>query len=145
VSEQDEPQDRPTAAPFLGALVIIVLVITGIFLFNRHSGDGDAGAIGTAVTGQNDALQRQNYPDFLKYTCSAQKGTQDDVLARQRDSVGRRGERYVDGVGNVSVDGDHATAKAIYHFKNDEDAKVTVDVSLAREDGTWKVCSPTPS
>ena len=31
----DEPRDRPTMAPFLGALAIIVLVVIAIWLFNR--------------------------------------------------------------------------------------------------------------
>lgn len=145
MTDQDEPADRPTPAPFLGALVIIVIVITAIFVFNRNSGGGDPELIGRAVSGQNDALQRQNYQDFLTYTCAGQHGTGDEVLARQRDSVAKRGERYVDGVGNVVVDGDHATAKVTYHFKNDEDTKVGADLSFVKEDGTWKVCSAGPA
>lgn len=145
MSDQDQSADRPTPAPFLGALVIIVIVITAIFVFNRNSGGGDPELIGRAVSGQNDALQRQDYQDFLTYTCGAQQGKQDQVLARQRDSVAKRGERYVDGVGNVVVDGDRATAKVTYHFENDEDAKVGADMSFVKEDGTWKVCSAGPA
>ncbi len=74
MSDQDDQQDRPTAAPFLGALVIIVIVITVIFVLNRQSGGGgDPEQIGTAVSGQNDALQRQDYQDFVKYTCKEQQ------------------------------------------------------------------------
>jgi hypothetical protein len=144
VSDQDDQQDRPTAAPFLGALVIIVIVITAIFVLNRHSDGGDPELIGTAVSGQNDALQRQDYQDFVKYTCKEQQGTQDDVLARQRNSAATRGERYVDGVGNVVVTGDRATAKATYHFNNAPDTLVGADLVLVREDGSWKICSATP-
>lgn len=145
MSDQDESADRPTPAPFLGALVIIVIVITAIFVFNRNSGGGDAELIGRAVSGQNDALQRQNYQDFLTYTCTGQHGTQAAVLGGQRNSVAKRGERYVDGVGNVVVNGDRATAKVTYHFKNDEDTKVGADLAFVKEDGTWKVCSPGPA
>ncbi|MBI3225850.1 MAG: lumazine-binding protein [Mycolicibacterium cosmeticum] len=145
MSEQDEPRDRPTPAPFLGALVIIVLVITAIFVLNRHSDGGDPEQIGNAVSGQNAALQGHNYEDFVKYTCREQQGKKDDVLARQRDSAAKRGERYVDGVGNVVVDGDRGTAKATYHFNNAPDAKVGADLTLVREGGMWKVCSATPS
>lgn len=145
MSDQDEPREKVTAAPFLGALVIIVIVITAIFVFNRNSDGGDPEQIGNAVSGQNDALQRQNYPDFVKYTCAGQQGKQDDILARQRDSVSKRGERYVDGVGTVVVDGDHATAKVTYHFKHDEEAKVGVDMSFVKEGGAWKVCTAGPS
>lgn len=144
MSDQDDQQDRPTAAPFLGALVIIVIVITVIFVLNRQSGGGDPELIGTAVSGQNDALQRQDYQDFVKYTCKEQQGTQDDVLARQRNSAATRGERYVDGVGNVVVNGDRATAKATYHFNNAPDTLVGADLVLVREDGSWKICSATP-
>lgn len=145
MSDQDESRDNVTAAPFLGALAIIVIVITAIFVFNRDSGGGDPEQIGNAVSGQNDALQRQNYPDFVKYTCRDQRGSQDDVVARQRDSVAKRGERYVDGVGTVVVDGDHATAKVTYHFANDEDTKVGADMAFVKEDGAWKVCTAGPS
>ena len=58
--------DRPTMAPFLGALAIIVLVVITIGLFNIF-GKNDVPEdqqVGWAAVGQNDALQRQNYADF---------------------------------------------------------------------------------
>jgi hypothetical protein len=143
----DSDADRPTMAPFLGALGIIALVVIAIVLFNVF-GDSEPPAdqqVGRAVVGQNDALQRQNYADFRTYTCRDQQGTEADVLARQRDSVTTRGERFVDDVTEIKVDGDRATAKVTYHFEKATDTKTGVAMTFVREDGAWKVCSIGPS
>jgi hypothetical protein len=145
--EDDPVTDRPTIAPFLGALAIIVLVVIAIGLFNMF-GDDDVPPdqqVGRAAVGQNDALQRQSYADFRTYTCRDQLGVEADVLARQRDSVAKRGERFVDDVTDVAIDGDHATAKVTYHFDKAPDAKTGVAITFVREDGAWKVCSTGPS
>jgi hypothetical protein len=147
VTDPDElPQDRPTVAPFLGALAVIVLVVTGIVLFNVF-GRSDPPAdqqVGRAAVGQNDALQRRDYAAFRTYTCRDQQGAETDVLARQQDSVDKRGERFVDDVADIKVDGDRATAKVTYHFAKTPDAKTGVDMTFVREDGAWKVCSTGP-
>jgi hypothetical protein len=91
--EGDSAADRPTMAPFLGALAIFVLVVIVIGLFNVFGGSDvpEDQRVGRAAVGQNDALQRQNYADFRSYTCRGQQGIEADVLARQRDSVAKRG------------------------------------------------------
>jgi hypothetical protein len=134
-------------APFLGALAIIVLVVIAIWLFNVFGTD-DVPAdqqVGKAAVGQNDALQRQHYADFRTYTCHAQQGPEADILARQRDSVAKRGERFVDDVTDVVIDGDRATATVTYHFGKAPDTKTGVAMTFTREDGAWKVCSTGPS
>jgi hypothetical protein len=143
VSEPDAGEDKPTLAPFLGALAIIVLVVIGIVAFNvfGRSEDTPDQQVRAAVVGQNAALQRQSYADFQSFTCRAQQRTEADVLAGQRDSVGKSGERYVDEVADITVDGDHATAKVTYHFAKTPDAKSNAAVALLKEDGAWKVCS----
>jgi hypothetical protein len=137
------PPDRPTMAPFLGALAVIVLVVIAIVLFNSIGGSGPTPEqdVGRAVVGQNDALQRQSYADFRAYTCRAEQGTEADFLAHQRDSVAKNGERYVDGVSNVRVDGDRAIADATYHFDKTADTTSKSELTVVREDGAWKVCS----
>jgi len=144
--EGDSAADRPTMAPFLGALAIFVLVVIVIGLFNVFGGSDvpEDQRVGRAAVGQNDALQRQNYADFRSYTCRGQQGIEADVLARQRDSVAKRGERFVDDVTGVAVDGDRATAKVTYHFDKAPDTKTGVETTFVREDGAWKVCSPGP-
>jgi hypothetical protein len=145
--EDDAAADRPTIAPFLGALAIIVLVVIAIGLFNMFGSDDvpPDQQVGRAAVGQNDALQRRNYADFRSYTCRDQQGVEADVLARQRDSVSKRGERFVDDVTDVAIDGDHATAKVTYHFDKAQDTKTGVPMTFVREDGAWKVCSTGPS
>jgi hypothetical protein len=138
--------DRPTFAPFLGALTIIVLVVITIGLFSIFGGDvPEDQRVGQAAVGQNDALQRQNYADFRTYTCRDQHGVEAEVLAGQRDSVAKRGERFVDGVTDVVIDGDRATAKVTYHFDKAPDTKSSVSMTFVREDRAWKVCSTGPS
>jgi len=144
--EPEPDADRPTIAPFLGALAIVVIVLIAIVLLN-YFGDEDKPAgqqIAESVMGQNDALQRQHYADFRGYTCRSQLGNEAEILAGQRDSVAKHGERYIDDITDVAVDGDHATAKVTYHFGNAPDAKTAVETALVREDEAWKVCSTGP-
>ena len=145
--QADEAADRPTMAPFLAALAIIVVVVIAIWLFSVFSGDSTPPdqQVGLAAVGQNDALQRENYADFTGYTCAAEHGKEADVLARQRDSTAKRGARFVDNVTDVKIDGDRATATVTYHFDKAEDDKKPVPMTFVREDGAWKVCSTGPS
>jgi hypothetical protein len=139
----DEPADRPTMAPFLGALAIIVLVVIGIVVANLSSGDGlsEEQRVGRAAVGQNDAMQRQNWGSFTDYTCRDQQGTEADFLARQRDSVAKQGARFVDDVTGVRIDGDRAAGTVVYHFDKTPDTKVSAATTFVREDSAWRVCS----
>nr|CRL70263.1 hypothetical protein CPGR_01558 [Mycolicibacterium malmesburyense] len=140
------PGDRPTAAPFLIALTLVVLVVIGIWLLNLFGNEEEPPEqqVARAAVGQNDALQRQNYADFRGYTCPAQAHNEAEVLAEQRDSVAKRGERFVDDVTDVAIDGDRATAKVTYHFDKAPDDKKAVDMTFIRDGDAWKVCSPGP-
>jgi hypothetical protein len=145
--EDDSATDRPTMAPFLGALAIIVLVVIAIGLLNIFGKNDppEDQQVGRAAVGENDALQRQNYADFRSYTCRGQQGVEADILARQRDSVAKLGDRFVDDVTDVVIDGDRATAKVTYHFGKAPDTKTGVAMTFVREDGAWKVCSTGPN
>jgi hypothetical protein len=138
----DYGPDRPTIAPFLGALAVIVLVVIGIMLFNVFDGSSPAPGtdVGRAIVGQNDALQRQDYADFRDFTCRAVQRGEADFLARQRDSVAKHGERYIDDVKDVRIDGDRATATVTYHFDKTADTTSGSELTVVREDGSWKVC-----
>ena len=144
-----EPEDSSTGSsvgPFLGALTIIVAVVIAIWLFNIFSSDEltDDQQIARAVSAQNAALQQRNYAEFLVYTCSEEWGEESEILDQQRDSVAQRGERIVERVAGVNVDGDQATAEVTYYFDKDSDAKEAVQVDLVRREGVWKVCSTGP-
>lgn len=142
-ASDDAADDRRTAMPFLAALAIVVLVVIGIAVANLFGGDGlsEEERVGRAAVGQNDAMQRESYPDFADYTCAEQRGTEVDFLARQRDSVGKQGARYVDDVTDVRIDGDMATATVVYHFEQAPDSKINSATRFVREDGEWRVCS----
>lgn len=135
--------DRPTTTPFLAALVIIVIVVIGIALVNVFQGDGltDEQQVGRAAVGQNDAMQRESFPDFRDFTCAEHQGTEADFLARQRDSVAKNGDRFIDGVTTVQVDGERASATVVYHYDKQPDNKINVETTFVREDGEWRVCS----
>jgi hypothetical protein len=147
VSSDDDATDRPTMAPFLGALAIIVIVLIAIWLFNAFGGDRtpEDQKVGRAAVGQNDALQRENFADFSKYTCKKLQGAEPDVIAHQRDSKNKRGARFVDDVTDIKIDGDGATATVTYHFDKAPDQKTPVPMTFVREGGAWKVCSTGPS
>ncbi|MCH9709351.1 MAG: nuclear transport factor 2 family protein [Actinomycetia bacterium] len=146
-----EPSDKSSngasPGPFLAALAIIVIGLIAVWLSNALSGDEltDEQQIGRAVVAQNDALQRQDYADFRAYTCAEHRGIEAEVIARQRDSSTNRGERFVDRATNMAIEGDRATADVTYHFDKDPDAKETVEMLFARQDGVWKVCSTGPN
>lgn len=129
--------------PFLGALAIIVVIVIAIGLVNSFRGDelSEDQQVARSAVGQNDALQRQNYADFRNYTCEAQHGDEADILAHQRDSVAKHGERFVDGVRDVVIDGDRANATVTYYFDKAPDTKTGVATTFVREEGAWKVCS----
>jgi hypothetical protein len=139
----DEANDRPTMAPFLGALAIIVVVVIAIWLFSVFETDRtpEDQRVGRAAVGQNDALQREDFADFSAYTCEKSRGSQTDMVAHQRDSANKRGARFVDDVTDVKIDGDRATATVTYHFDKAPDEKTPVPMTFLREDGAWKVCS----
>jgi hypothetical protein len=135
--------DRPTAAPFLAALAIISLVVIAIGLVNYFSDDEltPEQQVVRAAVAQNDALQKENYSDFAKNTCRAERGTEAEVIAGQRDSKDKQGRRLIDDVTDVVVNGDRATAKVTYQFDKAPDVKTDVETAFVLEDGAWTVCS----
>mgnify|MGYP001175586085 CR=1 FL=1 len=144
--EPDPDATRPTAAPLLIALALVGLALAVVFgLRACRGGEITAeAAIGRAVVGQNDALQRGSYPDFRRFTCAGEQGTEAAVLAAQRQSAQAKGARYVDDVRGFEVRGDRATATVVYHFEKSKDDKLTTSMSFAHQDGQWTVCSPGP-
>lgn len=142
-----EPEEnRATLMPILTAVAIVGVALLGIFVLRLFSGDAmpDSDAVARAVVGQNDALQRDNFTDFRKFTCIAQQGVESQVLADQKQSVTAKGHRYVDDVKGIAVTGDRATATVVYHFEKSAGDKIDASMTVVRENGEWKVCSPGP-
>lgn len=143
----DPEETRPTLLPILTALAIVGVALVAVFALRIIRGGDtlpDAVAVGEAVVGQNDALQRGDYTDFQAFTCVAQQGVEGQVLADQKRSTDGKGARYVDDVKDVAVSGDSATATVVYHFEKSDDDKVSSPMTFVRENGTWKVCSAGP-
>jgi hypothetical protein len=139
-------EDRSSAMPILIALGVGLLVLGGFgisVLVNGKEMTPDL-LVAKAAVGQNDALQRDNYPDFRKYTCRAEQGTESEVIGRQAQSKTAKGARFVDDVSAVSITGDKASATVTYHFEKAADNKIKVPMNFVNQDGDWKVCSPTP-
>lgn len=142
----DSSSSGASAGPFLAALAVSVVIVIGVWLFNVFSGDEltDDQQIGRAVVAQNDALQRQDYTDFLIYTCAEQHGVEAEVIGAQRESSNSRGDRFIDGATNIAIEGDRATADVTYHFDKDPESEETAEITFVRRDGVWKVCSTGP-
>ncbi|MCX2932725.1 lumazine-binding protein [Mycobacterium sp. CVI_P3] len=138
--------DGASPMPILIALgvALVVLAVVGITWLLSDQPMSEDLKVSRAAIGQNDALQRGSYPDFRKYTCAAQQGTEAEVLARQQKSTATQGARYVDDVTGVAIDGDRATATVVYHFERAPDDKIKAPMTFTREDGEWTVCSPGP-
>lgn len=143
---ESDGENRSTATPILAALAIVGIAAAGIVVAKLLRGDvqPDEGHIGRALVAQNDALQREDYVDFRSVTCVAQQGTENQVLAEQRQSTQAKGPRIVDDLTGLAVDGDQATATVVYHFEKSEDDKISVPMTFVKENGEWKVCSPGP-
>jgi hypothetical protein len=147
MTEPEPTSDRPTATPFLAALAIVGLIVIAIAMVNFFDNDGPSPEqeVVRAAVAQNDALQKENYADFLSVTCRAEQRTESEVIAGQRDSKEKQGQRRIDDVADVVVDGDRATAKVTYEFDKAPDVKTDIQTTFVREDGAWKACTPTPS
>ncbi|WP_308206347.1 Rv0361 family membrane protein [Mycolicibacterium novocastrense] len=146
MAPKDEPADSvgSTPWPFLIALTIIVIVIGGIAVVRWLDGDDipEVDVVAQAAIAQNDALQRADFADYATYTCAAEVGEESKVLDAQQRSVAIDGQRYIDGISGVTIDGDTATGTVTYHFDKTPDDKVDIPTTFVREDGRWKVCTP---
>ena len=144
MTEPDE--DRSSLLPIALAAAIVLFAMGAMWAlkFFRTDTVPDDGLVVRAVIGQNDALQRESYADFRNFTCVAQQGTESQVLADQRQSKNAKGNRFVDDIKDFTITGDQATATVTYHFEKKPDDKVTQPMTVVRENGTWKVCSPGP-
>jgi hypothetical protein len=143
----DPEENRSTLMPMLTAVAIAVVALIALFALRLFGGDTpppDEAAVGRAGVGQLDALQRGNYADFRTFTCLSQQGIESQVLVDQRQSVAAKGARYVEDVKDIAVTGERATATVVYHFGKAKDDKLSTPMTVVREDGTWKVCSPGP-
>jgi hypothetical protein len=138
--------DRSSLLPILvaAAVVAIVLITISALRWVQRDEIADEAAMGRAVIGQNDALQREDYPAFLRFTCAELGGSEAQVLGAQRQSVTDKGARFVDDMIGVAVTDNRATANVVYHFERSPDDKISTPADFVKENGEWKVCSLGP-
>ena len=143
----ERANDGSSPMPILIALGVVAVVLIGLGISWLVRGDGlsEDQRVGRAAVGQNDALQRESYPDFRKFTCAAQQGAEAEVIARQQQSKSEHGARFVDDVTGVKIEGERATATVVYHFERTADKRIESPMTFVRDGGDWKVCSPGPS
>ena len=143
----ERANDGSSPMPILIALGVVAVVLIGLGISWLFRGDGlsEDQRVGWAAVGQNDALQRESYPDFRKFTCAAQQGAEAEVIARQQQSKSAHGARFVDDITGVKIDGERATGTVVYHFERTSDKRIDSPMTFVREGGDWKVCSPGPS
>jgi hypothetical protein len=143
----ERTNDGSSPMPILIALGVVAVVLIGLGISWLVRGDGlsEDQRVGRAAVGQNDALQRESYPDFRKFTCAAQQGAEAEVIARQQQSKSAHGARFVDDITGVKIDGERATGTVVYHFERTSDKRIDSPMTFVREGGDWKVCSPGPS
>ncbi len=153
-SEQvpDESAASPSwvkAWPFLLALTVVVVAVAWILISNltRPAADraDDSGQVNLAI---NEVYTARNSLDFGAYkaaTCS-QEASASSFPSEQTFVDDNRRSRDVNGVivipeiTDVNISGEQATATVHWNFKNRPDEKHTDEVSLVRENDTWKVC-----
>ena len=145
-SDANPDDNRGSLIPIVTAVAVIVVALIAIWVLRMFRGDvqPDEGRIGTAVVGQNDALQRGNYADFQTFTCVAEQGSEARVLTDQQQSKIAHGARIVDDLTGIAVTDERATATVVYHFERSPDDKIKTATTFVRENGEWKVCSPGP-
>ena len=139
----DDERAGGSPLPFMIALGVVVIVLIGIGLnaLLNPGGDTDRDQVIRAAIGQNDALQRVDHDAYAGFTCPPLAGTAEQLAARQQASVAAHGDRYVDGVNNIAIDGDRATATVVYFFGSDRSKKVDTATTFERHDGKWQVCT----
>ena len=126
--------------------MVFLVALAGVAVFRFLRGDGltEEQRVGRAAVAQNDALQREDYVDFQRFTCPQEQGTKDEVLDAHRESLDRLGARFIDDVTDVRITGDSATATVVYNFELTSDTEHTGRLAFTRMDGTWRVCSAYP-
>ena len=80
-----EPEHKSSVMPIAIALGVVAVLLIVVVVSRMIKGDAvpEEALVGNAVVAQNDALQRENYPDFRRYTCAAQQGAEVQVLDEQ--------------------------------------------------------------
>ena len=138
-----EGGERGSLWPFGAALAVFALVViaVAVFTFTRDDGLTDEQRVGRAAVGQNDALQRQDYADYQRYTCARRKALKLTSLLRN----GIRRVSTAPGTSTTSPASRSTTTERPRPWpttsRRTPNSKRTTELTFVRQDGQWKVCS----
>ncbi|GAA1482717.1 hypothetical protein GCM10009624_31570 [Gordonia sinesedis] len=153
-SADGAPESAPSwknAWPFWVALIVVALAVVGLLLSYvwRPAEDraSDSAQVQFAINDVYTARNAVNYGDYRNGHCAADLAAPDfpsaeAFAAENRDSQKANGLIVIPEITDVTVTGDRATAQVQWHFDKQPDRKQTTSVSVARENGKWKVCKP---
>lgn len=147
---EEGPPNWKNAWPFFVAAGLVGLFVLGIVLSSisrppedRVSADA---LVQYAINDQYTARNGPNYAEYRANTCDADLNKVEFVsearfLAENQASLDANGPIEIPEITDLVVDGDRATAKVHWHYKDKPDDKQVVDTTVVRENGEWKVCS----
>ncbi|KAF0969373.1 MULTISPECIES: Rv0361 family membrane protein [Gordonia] len=146
----EAPPNWKNAWPFFVAAGVVALVVLGIVLSNisrpPEERVSDDALVQYAI---NDLYTAKNGPDYAEYranTCDADLDkpgfpAEAQFVAENQASLDQNGRIEIPEITDLVVDGDRATAKVHWHYKNKSEDKQVVETTVVRENGEWKVCS----
>jgi len=122
--------------------------VIAIALFNIFGDNGSPSdqQVGRSSGGQNDALQRQDYARLPYLTCRDQQGIQAECACLGNGiRWDRRGQRFVDDVTDVVIDGDRGKRQVTYHFRQHRMSKPVFDDVPCVRTRAWRSVRPAPT
>lgn len=138
------------AWPFWVALAVIVIggLAIGLSYAFKPSGErgGDSAKVQYAINDAYTARNALNYDKYRGAHCAADLRApgfpgREAFVADNRRSRDADGTIVIPEITDLTVHGDRADAKVHWHFDKHPDAKQTTQVSVVRENGSWKVCT----
>ncbi|SDU81240.1 DUF4878 domain-containing protein [Gordonia westfalica] len=147
---EEAPPSWKNAWPFFAAAGFVGLVVLAIVLssISRPAEErvSDDARVQYAI---NDLYTAKNGPNYVEYranTCEADLNmpgfpAEAQFVAENQASLDKNGHIEIPEITDLVVDGDRATVKVHWHYKNTPDDKQVVETTVIRENGEWKVCS----
>ncbi|MDH3008356.1 MULTISPECIES: Rv0361 family membrane protein [Gordonia] len=147
---EEGPPNWKNAWPFFVAAGVVALLVLGIVLssISRPPEErvSDDARVQYAINDLYTAKNGPNYAEYRANTCDADLDktgfpSEAQFVAENQASLDQNGRIEIPEITDLVVDGDRATAKVHWHYKDKADAKQVVETIVVRENGEWKVCS----
>ncbi|MFT3901187.1 MAG: hypothetical protein QM728_13220 [Gordonia sp. (in: high G+C Gram-positive bacteria)] len=146
LTEELDARDAPTKAPFIGALVLVALLI-GLILIAQfanpfHKRLSPEDQVRVVISDQYTARNAIDYAGYLRVTCQEKAQSRADFLAQ--NTVAARdanGKIVIPEITGVVINDDKASATVVWNYEKKAAEKTTVPTTLVRQQDGWKVCS----